>query len=163
MTMKEAEDTVAAVFGWSRNSSDIRNDQKKGKFNKKAELISDYVRNSTPYNGDIHRGIVFNNREEAMEWIKGDENGVLDNQNAHASWTSKESVAWVYTNPMMRKANKTLAGVIVSSVNKTGASIEKLSRYKESEAEVLVAKDARHKVKSVTEKDSILYVQTEEI
>lgn len=163
MTMKEAEDTVAAVFGWSRNSSDIRNDQKKGKFNKKAELISDYVRNSTPYNGDIHRGIVFNNREEAMEWIKGDENGVLDNQNAHASWTSKESVAWVYTNPMMRKVNKTLAGVIVSSVNKTGASIEKLSRYKESEAEVLVAKDARHKVKSVTEKDSILYVQTEEI
>jgi hypothetical protein len=163
MTMKEAEDTVAAVSGWSRSSNDIRNDQKKGKFNKKAELISDYVRNSTPYNGDIHRGIVFNNREEAMEWIKGDENGVLDNQNAHASWTSKESVAWVYTNPMMRKANKTLAGVIVSSVNKTGASIEKLSRYKESEAEVLVAKDARHKVKSVTEKDGILYVQTEEI
>jgi hypothetical protein len=163
MTMKEAEDTVAAVSGWSRSSNDIRNDQKKGKFNKKAELISDYVRNSTPYNGDIHRGIVFNNREEAMEWIKGDENGVLDNQNAHASWTSKESVAWVYTNPMMRKANKTLAGVIVSSVYTTGASIEKLSRYKESEAEVLVAKDARHKVKSVTEKDGILYVQTEEI
>jgi hypothetical protein len=163
MTMKEAEDTVAAVSGWSRNSSPIRNDQKKGKSNKKAELISDYVRNSTPYKGDIHRGIVFDSREEAMEWIKGDENRVLDNQNAHASWTSKETVAWVYTNPMMRKANKRLAGVIVSSVNKTGASIEKLSHYKESEAEVLVAKDARHKVKSVTEKDGIIYVQTEEI
>ena len=163
MTMKEAEDTVAAVSGWSRNSSDIRNDQKKGKSNKKAELISDYVRNSTPYKGDIHRGIVFDSREEAMEWIKGDENRVLDNQNAHASWTSKETVAWVYTNPMMRKANKRLAGVIVSSVNKTGASIEKLSHYKESEAEILVAKDARHKVKSVTEKDGIIYVQTEEI
>ena len=98
-----------------------------------------------------------------MEWIKGDENGVLDNQNAHASWSSKESVAWVYTNPMMRKANKTLVGVIVSSVNKTGVSIEKLSRYKESEAEVLVPKDARHKVKSVTEKNGIIYVETEEI
>lgn len=163
MTMKEAEDTVAAVSSWSVSSDAIRNDQKKGKFNKKAEIISDYVRNSTPYKGDIHRGIVFKNREEAMEWIKGDENGVLDNQNAHASWSSKESVAWVYTNPMMRKANKTLVGVIVSSVNKTGVSIEKLSRYKESEAEVLVPKDARHKVKSVTEKDGIIYVQTEEI
>jgi hypothetical protein len=163
MTMKEAEDTVAAVSSWSVSSNAIRNDQKKGKFNKKAEIISDYVRNSTPYKGDIHRGIVFKNREEAMEWIKGDENGVLDNQNAHASWSSKESVAWVYTNPMMRKANKTLVGVIVSSVNKTGVSIEKLSRYKESEAEVLVPKDARHKVKSVTEKNGIIYVETEEI
>jgi len=163
MTMKEAEDTVAAVSSWSVSSNAIRNDQKKGKFNKKAEIISDYVRNSTPYKGDIHRGIVFKNREEAMEWIKGDENGVLDNQNAHASWSSKESVAWVYTNPMMRKANKTLVGVIVSSVNKTGVSIEKLSRYKESEAEVLVPKDAKHKVKSVTEKNGIIYVETEEI
>lgn len=163
MTMKEAEDTVAAVSSWSVSSNAIRNDQKKGKFNKKAEIISDYVRNSTPYKGDIHRGIVFKNREEAMEWIKGDENGVLDNQNAHASWSSKESVAWVYTNPMMRKANKTLVGVIVSSVNKTGVSIEKLSRYKESEAEVLVPKDAKHKVKSVTEKNGIIYVETEEV
>ena len=164
ITMKEAEDLTSSAWYWSaKGSGEIRRSQQKGKPNKEAKDFEKYVSSLTPYKGDIYRGMAFKSKEEATKWLKGDENGLLDNQSAHASWSSKESVAKLFADPMMHFGKDKNISVIIKSVNKTGVSIQNLSRFGDGEAEVVVPKNARHRVKSVKEENGLFYVEVEEV
>lgn len=147
VTIKEAQETVDAIVDWSNNSDGIRNDQKAGKFNQQSEHFSNYIKNSTPYDGEIYRGIAFPSEKEAMDWAKG-EGHIIDNQSAHSSWTSDIDVAELFA---LDRGGDVGQAVIIKTINKTGASIqgvaESILGFKTME--VVVSKDARHRVKSV--------------
>jgi hypothetical protein len=168
ITIEEAEKIIKSVKRWITDSDEVRDDQKDGRPNKNEENINRFMKSMTPYDGDVSRGILFYSREEVETWLKGDENGVLDNQKAHASWTSDDKVAYDFSkasykeNPSLSQYVEGAYPVIIKAKNKTGVSIKDVG-LKPQESEVIVSKDAKHKVKSVTEKDGIFYVQTEEI
>lgn len=163
ITKRDSEQVIDSVVLWGRSSYSIRQKQQKGEFSQDADNIDTFIKNSTPYDGDIHRGLFFENREKALQWVKGDESGVLDNQSAHASWTSELGVAKEFAQIHgSYSGNKDQQPVIVSAKNKTGAPMKPLAKFP-GENEVIVSKDARHKVKSVTEKNGVIYVETEEI
>ena len=168
ITIEEAEKIIKSVKRWITDSDEVRDDQKDGRPNKNEENINRFMKSMTPYDGDVSRGILFNSREEVETWLKGDENGVLDNQKAHASWTSDDKVAYDFSkasykeNPSLSQYVEGAYPVIIKAKNKTGVSIKDVG-LKPQESEVIVSKDAKHKVKSVTEKNGIFYVETEEI
>ncbi len=157
---KEAAATTTAIYKWTRSSNDIRADQKAGEENEDANRISNYVRNSTPYKGEVYRGIHFETKEEALSWTKGDKDGILDNQNAHASWSSSLKTAEEFSDDFFIEEKR--YPVVIKSINKSGASIKNLSNIKE-EDEVMVLKDTRHRVKSVREENGRIIVEAEEV
>jgi hypothetical protein len=157
---KEAAATTTAIYKWTRNANDIRADQKAGEENEDANRISNYVRNSTPYKGEVYRGIHFETKKEALNWTKGDKDGVLDNQGAHASWSSSLKTAEEFSDDFYIEEKR--YPVVIKSINKSGASIKNLSNIKE-EDEVMVLKDTRHRVKSVREENGRIIVEAEEV
>jgi hypothetical protein len=163
VTMKEAQETVDTIVDWTNNSDGIRNDQKAGKFNQQSEHLSNYIKNSTPYNGEIYRGLAFPSKKEAMDWIKG-EGHTVDNQSAHSSWTSDIDVAELFAN---YRGGDSSQIVIVKTINKTGASIQGVAEsiLGAKAMEVVVSKDTRHKVKSVVDEEfyGSITVEVEEI
>jgi hypothetical protein len=87
----------------------------------------------------------------------------LDNQNAHASWSSILKVAEDFADTDYTSFEKDkIFPVVVKSINKSGASIKNLSNVKE-EDEVMVLKDTRHRVKSVREENGRIIVEAEEV
>jgi hypothetical protein len=160
ITLKEAQDTVEAIEDWTQDGyKEIREDQKAGQLNERATLIDNYIKNSTPYKGEVYRGITFGNKKDMEDWLKGDKDGVLDNQNAHASWSSEIEVAKDFA-----EDDQDRVPVVIKSVNnKSGVSIVNLSIHGKSESEVIVPKDAKHKVKSVREEGGVVYVEVEEV
>jgi hypothetical protein len=160
ISKKEAAATTTAIYKWTRDSSDIRVDQKAGEENEDANRISNYVRNSTPYEGEVYRGIHFATKEEALNWTKGDKDGVLDNQGAHASWSSSLKTAKNFSDDFFIEEKR--YPVVIKTINKSGVSIRNLSRIKE-EDEVMVLKDTRHRVKSVKEENGRIIVEAEEV
>ena len=161
ITEGEARETVKYVKSWVYNSEAIRNSQKQGRPNIGANLVSKYIANSVPYKGEIQRGMNFDSEDEAMNWLKGDKDGILDNQGAHASWTSDPKVAERFAS--FRGSGDSGQRVVIKAINKTGASIANLSPPTHKLSEVVVPKDARHKVKNITKKDGTIYVEVEEI
>jgi len=164
ITPEEAQRVVQSISGWTDTSHLVRNDQKAGKFNQQGEDIASFVKNSTPYKGEIYRGINLSSREEALKWLKGDKDGILDNQNAHASWSSKKEIAERFSAHSHGQYGKGSQPVIIEAVNKSGASIRNLAnpRFKDQD-EVVVLKDTRHKIKSFTERGGVIYAQVEEV
>ena len=163
ITLKEAQDTVEAIDDWTGDGyEEIRKDQKEGRVNERATLIDNYIKNLTPYKGEVYRGIIFDNKKEMEDWLKGDKDGVLGNQNAHASWSSELEVAKGFAD--IEEDDPDRVPVVIKSVNnKSGVSIANLSRFGEPESEVIVSKDAKHKVKSVREEGGVVYVEVEEV
>jgi len=169
ITLKKAQDTVDAITYWTEDgSSEIREDQKNGRKNKLANLIDEFIKNSTPYKGEVYRGINFSSEDEAMRWARGDKDGIVGNQSAHASWTSDIAIAAHFAK--LDFSGEQPTQVIIKSTNKSGASIRNLSPFGgedpsegRDEKEVIISKDTRHKSKSVTKKDGILYVEVEEV
>lgn len=163
ITLKEAQDTVEAIDNWTGDGyEEIRKDQKEGRVNERATLIDNYIKNLTPYKGEVYRGIIFDNKKEMEDWLKGDKDGVLGNQNAHASWSSELEVAKGFAD--IEEDDPDRVPVVIKSVNnKSGVSIANLSRFGEPESEVIVSKDAKHKVKSVREEGGVVYVEVEEV
>lgn len=168
ITLKDARDTIAAVKYWTGSGSwNIRKDQKAGKPNERGDKIDEFIRNSTPYKGEIYRGLHFNSKEEALNWAKGDKDGVLGNQSAHASWTSDFKIASHFSN--LNFSDENSAQVIIKSVNKSGVSIRNLSEFGGTnktgvdEKEVVVSKGTRHKVKNVKEENGVIIVEVEEV
>jgi hypothetical protein len=170
ITEDEAKATHEAIRRWTQDSDPVRNSQKENKPNEDANLISKYIANTTPYNderfegikGEIHRGINFASEKEAMNWLKGDKDGILDNQGAHASWTSREDYAEDYAK--RRGFGREGQPVMIKTINKTGVSIKKMGPTEYIlQNEVIVPKEAKHKVKNITKKDGIFYVETEEV
>lgn len=157
---KEAAATTTAIYKWTRDSTDIRVDQKAGEENEDANWISNYVRNSTPYKGEVYRGIHFGTKKEALSWTKGDKDGVLDNQGAHASWSSSIETAEEFSDDFFIEQKR--YPVVIKTINKSGASIRNLSNIRE-EDEVMVLKDTRHRVKSVKEENGRIIVEAEEV
>jgi hypothetical protein len=162
ITLKEAQDTVEAIEDWAGSGyEEIRKDQKAGQLNERATLIDNYIKNLTPYKGEVYRGITFDNKKEMDDWLKGDKDGLLDNQNAHASWSSELEVAKDFASV---EDDLDRVGVVIKSVNnKSGVSISNLSDFGKTESEVIVPKDAKHKVKSVREEGGVVYVEVEEV
>jgi hypothetical protein len=160
ISKKEAAATTTAIYKWTRDATDIRVDQKAGEENEDANRISNYVRNSTPYEGEVYRGIHFATKEEALNWTKGDKDGVLDNQGAHASWSSSLKTAKNFSDDFFIEEKR--YPVVIKTINKSGVSIRNLSRIKE-EDEVMVLKDTRHRVKSVKEENGRIIVEAEEV
>jgi len=162
ITLKEAQDTVDAIKDWAGDGyEEIRKDQKEGRVNERATLIDNYIKNLTPYKGEVYRGITFDNKKEMDAWLKGDKDGILGNQNAHASWSSELEVAKDFASV---EDDLGRVSVVIKSVNnKSGVSISNLSSYGKTESEVIVSKDAKHKVKSVREEGGVVYVEVEEV
>jgi hypothetical protein len=162
ITLKEAQDTVEAIEDWAGSGyEEIRKDQKAGQLNERATLIDNYIKNLTPYKGEVYRGITFDNKKEMDDWLKGDKDGLLDNQNAHASWSSELEVAKDFASV---EDDLDRVSVVIKSVNnKSGVSISNLSSFGKRESEVIVPKDAKHKVKSVREEGGVVYVEVEEV
>ncbi|ADZ31573.1 minor head protein [Planktothrix phage PaV-LD] len=162
ITKKEAQDTVDAIADWTNGSDPIRDDQKAGRFNQQAEYLSSYINNSVPYKGDVYRGLNFSSEKEALDWIKG-VGHVLDNQSAHASWTSDVDVAELFGNQDGASGQM----VVLKAVNRTGVSIQNIaeSTVGAKAMEVIVSKNARHRVKNIVkeEYDGSITVEVEEI
>jgi predicted GNAT family N-acyltransferase len=164
ITLKEAQDTVEAINDWTGGGyEEIRKDQKEGRVNERATLIDNYIKNLTPYKGEVYRGITFDNKKEMEDWLKGDKDGVLDNQNAHASWSSELEVAKGFATDIEEDDLDRVPVVIKSVNNKSGVSIFNLSWLGKIESEVIVPKNAKHKVKSVREEGGVMYVDVEEV
>lgn len=170
ITKKEAEETMRSILNWKLNSESARKDQREGRPNKNVDNIDEFIKNSTPYKGMIARGIKFHNKEDAMNFIKGDENGILGNQSAHASWTSDFDQAKGFadveakTDPYWKEYSKNQYPVIVIAKNKTGAPIQKAgNRLHNEEAEVIVSKNTRHRIVKVIDRDGIILIEAEEV
>jgi hypothetical protein len=170
ISIEEAEETVKSIVSWKLRNDAIRGDQQQGKPNKDADNIDNFIKNSTPYEGMVARGLKFFSKEEAANFIKGDENGILNNQSAHASWTSDFDQAKRFadveskTNPYWKEYSENLYPVIVLAKNKTGVPAQNTGDGLHSnEAEVIVSKNTRHKVVRVIDRDGIILVETEEV
>lgn len=157
ITEQEAEYTITAIKDWTKSSyTYIRRLQQQDQVSAEADRIDKFIKNSTPYKGEIYRGVTFDSEADAMYWIKENQGNM--EQNAHASWTSSKSIGenFAYKGSYRRQP------VLIKSVNKTGASIRSLSSQVE-ENEVIVPKGARHRVKSVTKQDDLILVEVEEV
>ena len=85
---------------------------------------------------------------------------MLDNQGAHASWSSSLKTAEEFSDDFFIEEKR--YPVVIKSINKSGASIKNLSNIKR-EDEVMVLKDTRHRVKSVREENGRIIVEAEEV
>lgn len=170
ISKEEAEEIFQSVVNWKFGSDSVRRDQQQGKPNKDADNIDKFIKNSTPYKGMIARGIKFRRKEDVLNFIKGDENGILGNQSAHASWSSDfdqaQGFANVYmkTDPEWKEYSDDIYPVIVIAKNKTGAPIQNVgNRLHNDEAEVIVSKNTRHRIVKVIDRDGIILVEAEEV
>ncbi len=160
ITMEEAQKTIESISYWSEAGyRQIREDQKKGRYNEDADLIDNYIKNSTPYKGEIYRGINFNSEKQVMEWIKGTNgDGILNNLGCHESWSSDSKVAEDFT-----YSGRGQPVLIKLLENKSGVSIEGLSTVEKKESEVIVPKSTKLKVKSYRKENGKIIIETEEI
>lgn len=170
ISTEEAEEVLKSIINWKLKSDYIRGDQQKGKPNKDADNIDKFIKNSTPYEGMIARGIKFSNKEDVATFIKGDENGILGNQSAHASWSSDfdqaKGFASVYmkTDPKWKEYSDGVYPVIIIAKNKAGVPIQNIGNgLHNDEAEVIVSKNTRHKIKNVIDRDGIILIEAEEV
>lgn len=162
ITKEDAEETIKAIEKWGLDSSRVRDVQKAGKSSKEEQYITDFINNSTPYKGEVYRGLSIY-MENPRDLMKVGE--PLDNQGAHASWTSKPQVAEHFAST----PDDYQYSVVIKSINnKTGASIRNITEEWQGSfmgmEEVIVPKNAKHIVKSIEEKeDGVFYVEVEEV
>jgi polyhydroxyalkanoate synthesis regulator phasin len=168
-TLEDAKRVFESIKGWTRGDHEqIRPDQQKGWGNQAADDIDDFIKNSTPYNGKISRGLAFESTEKAMQWLN-ETPGVLK-QNAHASWTSDYNEAFGYSqaqyelNPKWSKKYSTGTQPVIITVakNKTGAPIQNISVHFD-EAEVIVAKGVQHKITKVANVKGVILIDAIEV
>jgi hypothetical protein len=159
--IQDAEGVIESVKEWSENAYEIREDQKNGRSSKDADNLDLFIKQSTPFPGEISRGLKFDSEEELNKFVKG-EDGILGNQNAHASWTSNYEKAKDFAGMNLSSVKKTYP-VIVKAPNKSGVSIRNLSTFGQGEDEVVVSKNTRHKIKSVRKEGDLTIIETEEI
>jgi hypothetical protein len=162
ITKEEAEGTIKAIEKWGLDSNYVRDVQKAGKSSQAEQYITDYINNSTPYKGELYRGLSIYT-ENPLDFIKVGQ--LLDNQGAHASWTSKPEVAeWFADEPDDYRYS-----VVIKSINnKTGASIRNITEEWQGGfmgmEEVIVPKNAKHIVRSIKEiKKDVFFVEVEEV
>lgn len=121
ITKEEAEGTARAIEKWGFDSNYVRDVQKAGKSSQDEQYITDYINNSTPYKGEVYRGLLIW-MENPMDLMKVGQ--PLDNQGAHASWTSKLQVAEYFADV----PDELHYSVVIKSINnKTGASIRNIA------------------------------------
>ena len=168
-TLEDANRVTKSVEGWTGwEYEETRKRQHKGRFSQSANDIDDFIKNSTPYEGKISRGLVFKSEKEAMKWLKKSD-GVLK-QTAHASWTSDYKVAFRYSraqyelDPKWSKQYSIGAQPVIITVakNKTGVPIQNLSRHFE-EAEVIVPKGVQHKITKVARVKGVILIEAVEM
>lgn len=162
ITKEEAEGTARAIEKWGFDSNYVRDVQKAGKSSQDEQYITDYINNSTPYKGEVYRGLLIW-MENPMDLMKVGQ--PLDNQGAHASWTSKLKVAEYFADV----PDELHYSVVIKSINnKTGASIRNIAEewqggFTKME-EVIVPKNAKHIVRSVKEtRKDVFFVEVEEV
>ena len=135
ITLAEARKRVNAIHSFSNEDyAQIRKSQEKGKDNKKAQYIEDYLRDGTPYNGQIYRGLTFDTPEDKASFMKGLESGQMTSKSM-SSWSSDLKIAGEFGGDVVVGVRK----------NKSGVSIQGLSGV-QREAEVLVGKNKTYKV-----------------
>lgn len=162
ITKEEAEGTIKAIEKWGLDSTHVRDVQKAGKSSKEEQYITDFINNSTPYKGELYRGLSIY-MDDPRDLIKVGQ--PLGNQGAHASWTSKPQVAEHFAG----MSDDYHYSVVIKSINnKTGASIRKITEEWQGGfmgmEEVIVPKNAKHIVRSIEErKDGVYFVVVEEI
>lgn len=162
ITKEEAEGTIKAIEKWGLDSNYVRDVQKAGKSSQAEQYITDYINNSTPYKGELYRGLSIYT-ENPLDFIKVGQ--LLDNEGTHASWTSKPEVAeWFADEPDDYRYS-----VVIKSINnKTGASIRNITEEWQGGfmgmEEVIVPKNAKHIVRSIKEiKKDVFFVEVEEV
>jgi hypothetical protein len=162
ITKEEAEGTARAIEKWGFDSNYVRDVQKAGKSSQDEQYITDYINNSTPYKGEVYRGLLIW-MENPMDLMKVGQ--PLDNQGAHASWTSKLQVAEYFADV----PDELHYSVVIKSINnKTGASIRNIAEewqggFTKME-EVIVPKNAKHIVRSIKEtRKDVFFVEVEEV
>lgn len=164
ITMQEASETVMAIQDWSGSSMEIKDLQRKGIYSPEAENIEKFVKNSTPFKGEIYRGLAFENEEKAMQWLTKN-NGVVEHS-SHASWTSRldkaEQFADAATKMYHNSKKLNEQPVIIKSINKTGASVQNLSFFPD-EAEVILTKGSSYKITNITKKAGMIVAEAVEI
>lgn len=156
ITMEEAEYTARTIKDWTAgNYATIRKLQLQNRPSIEADDINNFIKNSTPYKGDIYRGITFESTEEAMRQLS--KSDILE-QETHSSWSSSEKIAREFAYARSPKEQS----VLIETVNKTGASVKNLAAFAD-ELEVIVPKGARHKILNIIKEADFIVVKTIEI
>ena len=140
ITVSEAKKRVAAVEGYTdEDYTQIRASQSKGKDSKKAQYVEDYLRDGTPYNGSVYRGLSFNTPEDKASFMKELEGGGMRTKSMN-SWSSNVAIAREFGE------EKGLSQSVILGVkkNKSGVSIRGLGVP--AQDEVLVGKNKSYKV-----------------
>lgn len=154
--MEDAEYTTRSIRDWTvGNYASVRKLQMQGRASVEADDLDDFIKNSTPYKGNIYRGITFESTDEAMRQLTKSD---ILKQTAHSSWSSSEKIAREFAYARSPKEQS----VLIETVNKTGASIKNLAAFAD-ELEVLVPKGAQHKILSIVKEAKFIVVKTVEI
>lgn len=108
------------------------------------------------FKGKIYRGISFDIMEEDdKEKFKNlfsnlKEGGIISIKDSPSSWTSDEEVASQFSRGFTDLSNSVL---FVCSNNKSGASIQHISKFGPREAEVLVPSNVKYRIKKIEVRD----------
>jgi hypothetical protein len=142
LSMQQVEDRAYAVRSYTATAyTQIRADQRAGKPNATADLIESHLKDSTPYKGEIYRGMSIRPGSTVEDLRRSLESGTTSLN----SWTSSNAPATGFLAQQSRKSADGRTPVLLRAKNKTGASIRELSSF-ELESEVLVGRGARYRV-----------------
>jgi len=144
VSRQEAIQLVGAVTRFTGTDSykEVRASQLAGKPNADAQKIEQYLKTVKPYKGEVFRGMSFKSEAEVDSYFGS---GTISSK-AMGSWTSNP----VRANYYARRGGAEVAadrsvGVVLKVQNKSGASVQNVSRFK-AENEVLVGSGAQYRV-----------------
>ena len=125
-----------------------------GKYKETIKAVNNYLNKAPKFDGQIYRGLTFEDTAKRNEFIKKIEQNNFKN-NAMSSFSSSLSVSDSFSRPKR--------SVIISvKNNKSGVSIRNISAIPK-EDEVLCPKDVQYKVLSKRTKNGVVHIEVEEI
>ena len=141
LSMRQVEDRMHAVTDYTGSKyTQIRADQRAGRSNKRANLVEAHLKDSTPYKGEIYRGMSIRPGSTVEDLRRSLESGTTSLN----SWTSSNAPATGFVAKQYMQGDGRTP-VLLRAKNKTGASVRELSAF-DLEDEVLVGRGARYRV-----------------
>lgn len=138
---KEARDINKNIASYTGTGFLKIRDLSNRDFDEARSLIDKYIEKAPPYDGEIYRGLAFN---DGGNFSKDLQNGNVIDMKGISSWSSNQEIAEKFIN----KLNNATYGVLFNCKNKKGVGIHHLSVLP-NEEEVLQSSNAKFKINNV--------------
>ena len=155
--LTESREIIKSIFDFTQDEYvNIRDSEIKGKPNQDAKNINKYISDMPSYKGEIYRGLSFNNEKDLNTFLTSAMTGGIKTPSM-SSFSSDKEIAEGFS----LSKGPDYRVVMTVTDNKRGKSIKGLS-VSSGDNEVIVPKNTKYKVNSVTNKDGFYKISLSE-